>query len=206
MNFITRKFKLTFLILITTAPLLAYIFTFAPLSDYSLAKNDQAWANFGNFIGGTIGPIFSGLAFIGVWLNYNFIKNQATIDELQKLLSTAAAVLDEALNNKVVIHEMTFSVKEIIHAAEILSNADNFHAVDTGLAKYIFEKHHIVHMQQLSSPLDELSWCLKHFLNAGGNPKIKDFYKFKFNRIIKNLRKNDCISENATIMTLFADQ
>ncbi|WP_429103608.1 hypothetical protein [Aeromonas hydrophila] len=206
MDFIIKKLKLTLLMMIMTAPLLAYILTFASLSDYSLAKDDQAWANFGNFIGGTIGPIFSGLAFIGVWLNYNFIKNQATIDELQKLLSTAAAVLDEALNNKIVIHEMTFPVKEMIHAAETLSNADNFYAVDTELAKYIFEKRHIVHMYQLSSPIDELSWCLKHFLNAGGNPKIKDFYKFKFNRIIKTLRKNDCISENATIMTLFSDQ
>ena len=141
-----------------------------------------------------------------MWLNYKFIKNQATIDELQKLLSTAAGVFDEALNNKIVIHNMNFTVKEIIHAAESLSNPENFYTVDHQLATYIYEKRHIVNMHQLSSSLDEFSWCLEHFLNAGGNPKIKDFYKFKFNRIIKILRKNDCISENATLMTLFSDQ
>ncbi|MDI3429798.1 MULTISPECIES: hypothetical protein [Aeromonas] len=76
------------------APFIFYFYIFGPQSNYSLARNDQAWANFGSFIGGTIGPLLSACAFYGVWATYKvqreqltIAKNQGILDELQRLIS-----------------------------------------------------------------------------------------------------------------------
>ncbi len=51
-----------------------YFSEFGLLSKYSW-HNDQSWANFGSFIGGTIGPILSLFAFLGVLLTL-FVQNK----------------------------------------------------------------------------------------------------------------------------------
>ncbi|MEI4930732.1 hypothetical protein [Aeromonas caviae] len=59
-----------------------YFREFGFLSKYSW-HNDQSWANFGSFIGGTIGPFLSLLAFLGVLLTLFVQKKQFDLTKEQ---------------------------------------------------------------------------------------------------------------------------
>lgn len=86
---IVKVFRLICLLIVTAlliAVLLAlpyfYFREFGFLSKYSW-NNDQSWANFGSFIGGTIGPILSLLAFLGVLLTLFVQKKQFDLTKEQ---------------------------------------------------------------------------------------------------------------------------
>lgn len=95
------------------SPFIFYFSIFGPLSDYSLAHNDQAWANFGSFIGGTIGPILSLFAFLGVLLTI-FIQKQQ-FDLAKEQFEITKKTLNEDL-------ELTKSQYEQAKAQQLLSD------------------------------------------------------------------------------------
>ncbi|MBL0467498.1 hypothetical protein ACK39F_19290 [Aeromonas veronii] len=97
-NFIIVMFCVLVLV---SAPLLLYIYIFAPISHYSLSTSDQAWSNFGSFIGGTIGTIFSFLTFLGAAFAVYYQKKQLDVqkatmklEEILSLLSRHSERLD----------------------------------------------------------------------------------------------------------------
>ncbi|WP_439829642.1 hypothetical protein [Aeromonas caviae] len=88
-------------LVLVSAPLLLYIYIFAPISHYSLSTSDQAWSNFGGFIGGTIGTTFSFLTFLGAAFAVYYQKKQLDVqkatmklEEVHSLLSRVSERLD----------------------------------------------------------------------------------------------------------------
>lgn len=49
-------------VFLSVVPLGLYFWVFGPLSGYRLSETDQSWANFGSFLGGTVGPLLSAFA------------------------------------------------------------------------------------------------------------------------------------------------
>lgn len=85
-----------------------YFISFAPSSRFGLSRATQDWATFGNYIGGTLGTVFSLLAFFGVlctvWLQasqLDLASRQAQLDEIQRVLATVSARLDRLLSDPV---------------------------------------------------------------------------------------------------------
>ncbi|UUI59229.1 hypothetical protein [Aeromonas salmonicida] len=95
------------------APFIFYFSIFGPKSDYSLARNDQAWANFGSFIGGTIGPILSLFAFLGVLLTIFIQKRQ--FDLAKEQFEITKKTLNEDL-------EITKAQYEHVKTQQLLSD------------------------------------------------------------------------------------
>jgi len=99
-------------VLLSVVPLGLYFWVFGPLSGYRLSETDQSWANLGSFLGGTVGPIFSGLAFLGIWKTYNLQKQQldfsikqSSISELIKLSTITSERIEALLQEKFKLSE-----------------------------------------------------------------------------------------------------
>ncbi len=87
-----------------------YFSEFGALSRYSW-QNDQSWANFGSFIGGTVGTLISAAAFIAVYLTLrqqrealqrqdeelSEMKRQSKISRLENILNQATTNFDTQL-------------------------------------------------------------------------------------------------------------
>lgn len=198
-------------------PFIFYFSIFGPLSEYSLARNDQAWANFGSFIGGTIGTLFSGLAFIGVLLTYQEMQNQlqaqkeqlefarsrATIDELQRLLATTVESFEEFLNQPIGIHleNVEFTRKDALeHACALVGNPL---PIPDPMFIYLHNEEHNSFMPQHNRYINEIAWCMDEFVKAGGSEKIIEYYRIKLGRPISISRVCGWIHDNALIVKFF---
>jgi hypothetical protein len=182
---------LIFTIVLVITP---YVWTF---EEYGISEQHQAWANFGGYIGGILGPLFSALAFIGVLLTYRaqqaqllFAEQRATIDELQRQLSITATAIDLTLTQPVLINDefgrngKTFLQSEIL---AVSNNGRDAFGVDDLLFIYVLGKKHIKLLRRIDSQLCELCWCMNEFQTAGGSQKIVDFYRMKFRTLVNEL-------------------
>lgn len=65
---------------------LAYVLVFAhdPMSD-----RPGDWAEFGEYIGGTLGAFYGFLAFVGVLATIRIQQSQSNLDDMQRLIASA---------------------------------------------------------------------------------------------------------------------
>lgn len=199
------------ILLITIALVITpYVCTF---EEYGISDQHQAWANFGGYVGGILGPLFSALAFIGVLLTYRaqqaqlqFAEQRATIDELQRQLSTTAATIDLTLTQPVLIRSSTERSGKTFLPSEILRVANhgrNSLDEDDFLFSYVSDEKHINLLRQLDSQLKELCWCMNEFQAAGGSQKITDFYRMKFKMLVNDLNNAYGWTVDSAILKLF---
>ncbi|MGS4930865.1 hypothetical protein ACVDHJ_04420 [Aeromonas sp. 25-281] len=190
--------------------IIPYAYTF---ETYGLSDQHQAWANFGGYVGGILGPIFSALAFIGVLLTYRaqqaqlqFAEQRATIDELQRQLSITATAIDLTLTQPVLINDefglngKTFLQSEILAVSN--HGRDALDADDL-LFTYICNQKHIKLLRRIDSQLCELCWCMNEFQVAGGSQKIVDFYRMKFKILVNELNNAYGWEVDGEILKLF---
>jgi hypothetical protein len=92
-----------------------YLYKFGSLSDPTLSSEMSEWGQFGDYVGGALGTYFAFLAFIAVlgtvWLQHQQLelqntqlehaRTQASIDELQRLMSYSAERIDAVLYSDV---------------------------------------------------------------------------------------------------------
>lgn len=78
--------------------LLFYVFGFAHGFAAPLAAHAKQWADFGEYIGGTLGACFGFFAFIGILITIRIQLSQLELDELQRLLASEAARLSDLLD------------------------------------------------------------------------------------------------------------
>lgn len=105
----------TLAVIAVCTPLILYFLIFAHPTELNLSANDDNWANFGSFIGGTVGSILSGLAFIGIYKTYQLqnlqlqqANNQRRSEDLQRLISATTDRIDTLLKSPVDLHHITF--------------------------------------------------------------------------------------------------
>jgi cell division protein ZapA (FtsZ GTPase activity inhibitor) len=116
-------------LLLMCTPLALYVWVFAPLAGYKLSETDQSWANFGSFIGGTVGPLISLGALIGLLTTIRqqqkqitSIDKNANINRIQETILKLSDNIDQRLYNitnnnqvgkKVYLHQAICVMAEI---------------------------------------------------------------------------------------------
>jgi len=95
------------LLLIALSPAGVYFYQFGKVLGYPLAKSNDAWANFGSYLGGTIGPLISGIAFIYIYRTFDLQRRQheafvSSIHaiEISKLIDISRQNIDKLLSQK----------------------------------------------------------------------------------------------------------
>ncbi|HAU4927503.1 hypothetical protein [Aeromonas hydrophila] len=194
-------------------PFIFYFYIFGPQSGYSLARNDQAWANFGSFIGGTLGPLLSACAFYGVWATYKvqreqltIAKNQGILDELQRLISNQHQTIELMLQQlvycsfpledtrKMTIQEyllMFMNLKSKTNESLSPIRANNItHRLSC--MDDVFPYREIKEITKILINTDEI---YEEYLSCGGSSKVLKFYVKEHRLLI------DCIIST----TKFAD-
>ncbi len=117
------------LAIILSTILLPYIAVFGK---YGLSDKHQAWANFGGYIGGVLGPIFSCLAFIYIIKTFKIQKAQQDDAEIKIQLVEISETIrfflkkaDETLSEKVHLDgEGAMSIRTALSAVYSLKNSD----------------------------------------------------------------------------------
>ncbi|ALZ80899.1 hypothetical protein [Aeromonas hydrophila] len=173
-------------------PFIFYFSIFGPLSAYSLARNDQIWANFGTFIGGTVGPILSTLACIAVFLTYRsqneqitLLKKQAKIDEAQRLVASTCQQIEQILSTPIVVSGINLHLESCI----LYKHADDRFEKSEGNEKIRYESSRI----RLLIRLREFCIQIELLDNIGAPPDIISAYKGKFILHVEALNEIDKI-------------
>lgn len=200
----TRTIVVTFVAVAVVSIVLVaglYFISFAPNSRFYLSRTTQDWATFGSYIGGTLGTVFSLLAFFGVlctvWLQASQLDlagRQAQLDEIQRVLATVSARLDRLLSDPV-NHQFNSSKlrSEPADFFRVLSAGGTATLSPTGsdwmvqaqLNEIIRECKIALGPQALvvGIELDQLAWLLGRYTAQGGTASVVDFYRRRYNAV-----------------------
>lgn len=166
-------------LLIIFAP---YIATFGK---YGLSDKHQAWANFGGYVGGVLGPIISGLAFIYIIKTFRIQKIQlddaekkAQLIEISEIIRFFLKKVDEILSEKVNVNgEGVMSVKTALSALHSQEGDSSTPELDKQAIKSSVDE--AVTLDQtftLISTLSILCDLYDEFNKLGGSKKILAAY------------------------------
>lgn len=177
-----------------------YVSIFGPLSGYSFARSDGAWSNFGNYLGGVLGSLFSFLAFVGVlltvWLQAKQLdtsRTQANLDEIQRVLSNLSTNIDALLAqppskhiNHYWLRDAPITVFTIVAAAgsAALSSPSDY-IVKASHEQLIAAAKDAVSTEAtaIGLELEQLTWCLQEYQRQNGAFTVVEFYKRRYNAI-----------------------
>lgn len=178
-----------------------YFISFAPSSRFGLSRATQDWATFGNYIGGTLGTVFSLLAFFGVlctvWLQasqLDLASRQAQLDEIQRVLATVSARLDRLLSDPVNHQFKSYKLRSepadffrVLSAGGTvtLSPPASDWMVQSQLSEIIGECKIALDPQALvvGIELDQLAWLLGRYTAQGGAASVVDFYRRRYDAV-----------------------
>ena len=177
----------------------AYIWRFGP--SHGLSQNAADWAEFGEYVGGTLGGFFGLLAFIGVLFSMaqqrdqlDFLRGQANRDELQRLTATVAQAMDEILSKEPATIPESVQRKlgrntQTITVAHMLAaggrwGVRRFHAdylIGASSAELLAASKACLMLDagQLNIQLDQLARCLMAYQDAGGSETVMAIYATK---------------------------
>lgn len=179
----------------------AYFSIFGPRSGYALAESDAAWSNFGSYVGGVLGPIFSFLAFVGVLLTIylqamqlDSVRSQANHEEIQRVASTISSRIDSILaqapNKNIDDHrlrEAPITILTIISGAGSVALASSSdYIVQASSDKLIANSRAAIESEvgAIAFELDQLVWCLEQYEKQSGSTTVVEFYKRRYNAVV----------------------
>ncbi len=82
------------------APIVVVLFYVYALGYGALSHRASDWAEFGEYVGGTLGAIYGFLAFIGVLVTLTKQQSQSELDEMQRLLASESQRIDSILDSE----------------------------------------------------------------------------------------------------------
>ncbi|OCA61515.1 hypothetical protein A9R10_12650 [Aeromonas piscicola] len=180
-------------ILLVLAFILPYFYVFMPTSNFKLPDNLGAWASFGSYLGGTIGPVISGLAFIGIWKTYNLqreqlqvVENQRTSEIPQHLILDAAKHIDNLLSVNVDISTIISDAKEadprmmmeetIFFLGAIYSNEDHeLYAYRDRIKTAIS-----VEIKKIMNHLDIMARFILRYEEVSNDVMLREYYTLRY--------------------------
>jgi len=168
---------------------LAYVQRFAVGPGISTSPNSSDWANFGDYVGGTLGALFGFFAFAGVLITIFLQRRQlhheqakAEIEEIQRLLSSVSLVIDSILNESIQqdfpvnrIQLLNQSFTTLLAAAAVLPFSNMDPAEKTRLASAQRAAAENL-TYKLLMQMTQLSWCLDEYKQHGGSSSVINFY------------------------------
>lgn len=179
----------------------SYIYKFAIPSDFSLSNNLETWSFFGSYIGGTLGSLFSFLAFLGVLVTIylqrrqiNHIEKQSHVDEIQKLITNISTTIDSYLNNPPKItperlknkeHPFTIFLLISVAGTAALKHSNDLTIQEQDNATIKDVKDSISNeINCITIEINQLAWCLQQYLNSGGSTVVEEYYKKRYQAIV----------------------
>lgn len=179
-----------------------YFYIFIPVSNYTLSANHAAWASFGSYFGGTIGPIISGFAFIGIWKTYRLqhqqlqqANNQRKSEDIQRLITSTSERIDSILKSPVNLMSIINNTNKSSEVYDI----ENTIAFLYGISKdkySIFQdsapkvKTEIsIQLAKITEDAENLSWLLEHQKMIFNENTVLDYYYFRYGAIFKSMLK-----------------
>ena len=179
----------------------AYFLTFAPASNYHLSATDGAWSNFGSYLGGVLGPLFSFLAFVGVlftvWLQAKQLedsKSRAHLDELQRVQAIVAKNIDDLLAQPpAAIVQFAnlggsgltvFSVLSAAGTAALMPKSGPMVAATQEMTVKAAKESISLKVGAILVELHQLVWCLQEYEGMDGSPAVATFYRKRYEAIV----------------------
>ncbi len=179
----------------------AYFSIFGPQSGYTLAASDAAWSNFGSYVGGVLGPIFSFLAFVGVLLTVylqamqlDSVRSQGNHEEIQRVASTISSRIDSLLAqapNKNIddyrLRDAPITIFTLISGAGSVALASSSdYIVQASRDKLIANSKAAIETEvgTIALELDQLVWCLEQYEKQSGSTTVVEFYKRRYNAVV----------------------
>jgi hypothetical protein len=164
-----------------------------------LSQNPADWAEFGEYLGGTLGGIFGLLAFIGILITIyqqriqlELMRSQFNRDELQRLVASTWMGVTEVLNKTPSIVPPRIAHKLGAHGGHptvhhILSAAGTS-ALRPKVSDYLIQASNDELMAQVTQSigldagvlgieLDQMAECLIAYRLAGGSAEVEKIYK-----------------------------
>lgn len=212
-NHSPRKWLILLLfILLLFSPIILYFIIFGPASGFSISRSDQNWANFGSYLSGTLGPLISICAFIGLFITIKqqqqslstqskqleTLERQRVIDSIQENINEQCRNIDSLLHSKVnaTILGITDSrmslLQVIIFISEIVipplpdeMTKDEQHEE---LLKSEFRKNVIPDINRLGFEFNLLCNYWDVFISSGGHEVVINLQKRKYAHVLTYLR------------------
>ncbi|MGS4908256.1 hypothetical protein ACVDHI_08815 [Aeromonas sp. 25-248] len=204
MKTIIKTFVIICVVIISSFPLFLYLIKFGINPDSSLNftftdKIDE-WGAFGGFIGGTIGPIISCIAFLGIWKTYQLqskqlqqANNQRKSEDVQRLIFIVAERIDLRLKKQVDIlsvmngsnhTESKFDLETAIAFIRGVKTQPE-HNLENSAPKLV--QHISLELTQLKIDVENLSWLLQHQESIFNETTIIEFYSYRYRPILKTM-------------------
>lgn len=177
--------------------ILLYFYNFAPKGNFELSPLDTSWANFGSYIGGVLGPLFSFLAFAGVlltvWLQtiqLDTAKSQAKIEEFQRVLANVSLQLDGLLAHRLAHPEHPNNLETVFYYISAAATAAMAPPSD-----YIIESRNRAIIERIKPligsivavigiELHQLAWCIEEYDRLDGAESVSNFYRQRYSAVV----------------------
>jgi hypothetical protein len=178
-----------------------YFISFSHGSRFELSNANLDWGLFGDYVGGTLGTVFSLLAFFGVlctvWLQasqLDLADKQAQLDEIQRVLATVSTRLDQLLSDQVNHQFKSYKLRSepanffrVLSAGGTakLSPTPSDWMVEAQLNEIIAECKSALGPQApvVGIELDQLAWLLDRYQEQGGAAAVVDFYRRRYSAV-----------------------
>ncbi|WP_429112351.1 hypothetical protein [Aeromonas rivipollensis] len=169
----------------------SYLWVFIPASNHTLSNNHEAWASFGSFFGGTIGPIISGLAFFYVWKTFSLQSEQLKEMKQSVIINEFQRAIDDKSNKLDILFAMPLSgenkheVPNVGIALEVLMKStlgDTKLTADHILLLTDIESDldiDFVIIHQIFKNVEELCLIFDQYIKYGGSEDLYKIYKRK---------------------------
>jgi len=190
----------------------------SPLSEHieklrGLSADANDWATFGSYLGGTLGPVLSGLAFFAIWKTYKLqlrqnelIKTQPAIEELHNIISQTSDRIDKILNIKHVriiadSHELPFDTvfESLLYLGRLEDTDKPCITGDRELEKGIILRQLSLEITTLLSEVSFLCMTLKKHKEAGGYRDIAFLYTSRHHHFLYPLYLVGKLNEERTL-------
>jgi hypothetical protein len=175
-----------------------------PLSDAS-----ADWGTFGDYVGGILGTIFSGAAFLAIFLTHQFQKRQETIQELQRLLATIAGVIDAMLDSPLpeprtrMSSSISPSNPPILLRSDVYWRVQDFmegEADSKGSSQHSQADAAYAKMNSIAAEIGQLVLCLSEYARSGGSEFIRVYYTNRYTSCVQLLHSHGIPFFHATRM------
>jgi hypothetical protein len=182
-----------------------YVEWFGRPAGFRLSAHAEDWSRFAEYLGGTLGPVYGLLAFLGVLMTVLMqrtqmadMRAQAEQQGLQQVLGTLSDKLDETLRapperkpgkaaDLVIGTGQLGSLRALLSVAGCLALLK-----DAEIQATPAHDHRIAEIRGLVAPevgtlnreLGQLVQCLKEYLAAGGSASIRFYYLDRYTPVV----------------------
>lgn len=177
-------------------------------------SGSNRWADFGTFLGGVAGPLFSLLAFLAAAWAVKYQADQLAVlreqvrkqeaqahhQDLLRTIEALAAALDASLRQPAPSSKYAFypdgspvgTAIGCLAPRTVFGSGANWLAFGESLSETEAIQLDTAALRPavpgVVTDLNSVSWCLVRFAQAGGHPDVLEYYKARYIYLVRDLR------------------